>query len=267
MASLFLQARDEDAARPSVMVLGVGHWGNRSTDYVTTRYDDMLSSERQEQMREAVGRLKRFRPTKVALEITPDRSDELNEEYRRYRAGSFSLTANEHHQLGFRTAAELGHERIYLVDWQGIIGWDRALDFAREHGQAAALDELMARGQREAERGSAGIATRTVLEMLREHNSDPFGFGGAQDWYMTLAMVGEGEGYVGADVIANWYARNLKILANIGRITTSAEDRILVIIGLGHLPPLTHFIQTSGLYTLEPVEPYLSESPQESGKR
>jgi pheromone shutdown protein TraB len=41
--------------------------------------------------------------------------------------------------------------------------------------------------------------------------------------------------------VANWYKRNLRIFANINRITEPGKDRILVIIGAGHLKLLKEF--------------------------
>jgi hypothetical protein len=42
--------------------------------------------------------------------------------------------------------------------------------------------------------------------------------------------------YAGADLVTNWYKRNLRILANVARITDfKAHDRVLLLIGAGHL--------------------------------
>ena len=245
------------SAKPAVLILGTGHLDNPNRDNLNVRYDDMLAPKRQREIRECVERLKRFRPTKVALEVVPEQADELTEQYRRYRAGVAALTANERQQFGFRLAAELGHEAIYAIDWQGIMGWDRALSFAREHGQSARLDAHLADAERANRALNARITTMSVLDMLRMAN-DPANNRCDHHWYMLLALVGEGEQYVGADVIGNWYGRNLRIFVNLTRITTTAEDRILVVIGSGHLPLLTHFIQGSGLYTLESTASYLN---------
>lgn len=243
--------------KPTVMLVGTSHWGNPNRDLINTHHDDMLSSKRQPQIAACVDRLARFRPTKVALEVLPEDAAALNEDYRQYRAGSFALTANERHQLGFRLAAARDHGQVYAIDWQGIIGWERALDFAQAHGQAARLEAQIAAGQREAEQASERLAALSVLDLLREAN-DPARQQQVHAWYMLLALVGEGANHVGAEVIGNWYQRNLRIFVNLARITSAPDDRILVIIGSGHIPLLTHFVEGSGLYTIEPVAPYLN---------
>ncbi len=248
---------DTSPTRPAVFLLGTGHWDNPNRDLLNVRYDDMLSPRRQREIRGCIERLKRFRPTKVALEVLPEHSDGLNEQYRQYRAGAFALTANERHQLGFRLAGELDHERVYAIDWQGIMGFDRAVAFAREHDQWGPLEEQIARARREIDELNARMATISALDLLRRAN-DPANLRDNHLWYMTLALVGAGERYVGAEATRNWYERNLKIFVNLTRVTTSPEDRILVIIGSGHIPLLAHFVQGSGLYRLEPVGQYLS---------
>src|SRR5215213_9269315 len=84
-------------ARPTVLLLGTGHWANPNRDYVNVRHDDMLAPRRQDEIRDCLARLKRFGPTKVALEVAAGRDEALNEDYRRYRAGDFALTADELH--------------------------------------------------------------------------------------------------------------------------------------------------------------------------
>ncbi len=63
---------------------------------------------------------------------------------------------------------------------------------------------------------------------------------------------------MGAEATRNWYERNLKIFVNISRIVTSADDRILVVIGSGHLPLLAHFVQGAERYALASAETYLA---------
>jgi predicted proteasome-type protease len=59
-----------------------------------------------------------------------------------------------------------------------------------------------------------------------------------------VATVGEDTTYVGADVVAQYYKRNLRIFANIEDVAEPG-DRILVIFGAGHLPYLRPLIEAS----------------------
>jgi hypothetical protein len=189
--------------------------------------------------------------------------DALNEDYRCYRGGGLALTANERHQLGFRLAAMIGHERVHAIDWHDEdheIGWDTAIDFAREHGQHQLISfvtdlEQQSDEGRIAERER--LRSMSVREHLLEMNDPAIGADGHRI-YMDLARVGAGPDYVGADVILRWYERNMKIFVNIARLATSPDDRILVVIGSGHLPLLTHFAAGSGRFELVTPDQYLN---------
>lgn len=186
----------------------------------------------------------------------------LQDEYRRYLASSFTLTADERHQLGLRLAAACGHDRIYGIDWhdpEHPIGWDRAIGFAKAHDQLGLIAvfgmDVEAIARKEAEENAA-IRRKSVAQMILDAH-EPENLVESHKVYADLMLVGEGENYIGADVILRWYERNMKIFVNLSRITTSPEDRVVIVIGAGHVPLLTHFIEASGRYTLESPVAYL----------
>lgn len=74
------------------------------------------------------------------------------------------------------------------------------------------------------------------------------------DWF----KVGEGDEYPGVDRVTAWYNRNLRIFANLQRITKQPDERILLIIGAGHLPILRHTVLASPEYQLVEVREYLT---------
>ena len=77
--------------------------------------------------------------------------------------------------------------------------------------------------------------------------------------YLHDARIGLDDQYPGANWLAHiWYARNLKIFVNLTRITESADDRILLIIGAGHTFLVQQFLEDSGDYIIESPLDYLS---------
>jgi hypothetical protein len=244
--------------RPAVLLVGTGHWANPGLDMLSPRYDDMLSERRQREIAECIQRLLRFRPTRVAVEVLYERQTVFDERYAQYREGKFELTANEVYQLGFRIAAEAGHERVYTIDWQDDLDWEGVFAYAEQHNQSRGINEGMALIKREIDDFNERVPDMTVLEMLGSDN-DPVRLESGQQLYLELARVGEGDRYLGADLIAGWYGRNLKMFANITRIPTSADDRILVVVGAGHVPLLDHFLRSSRRYFVESVYNYIGE--------
>ena len=70
--------------------------------------------------------------------------------------------------------------------------------------------------------------------------------------------LGDDDEYPGADHVTGWwYNRNLRIFANIRRIAEPG-DRILVIIGAGHVPILRHAFRASPEFRLIEVADILA---------
>lgn len=114
----------------------------------------------------------------------------------------------------------------------------------------------MGGGKEMIQQAQENIRSLSLGELLRRAN-EPASLRDSHRTYLTMTRVGAGKQYVGIDWVKGWYERNLIIFANLTRIVTSPQDRILVIYGGGHIPLLTQFVRDSGLYTLEAVETYL----------
>src|SRR6266550_3772050 len=81
---------------------------NPGHDIFNMQADDVLAPKRQAEIAQVMAVLKRFQPTKIAVERDPG-DNRLSKDYADYLAGKHELTRNEIEQLGFRLAKELGH--------------------------------------------------------------------------------------------------------------------------------------------------------------
>jgi len=220
-------------ARAEVLVLGVYHMANPGHDLYNTEADDVLSPARQAEIAELIAVLRRFRPTKIAVEAgATDRR--VAERYAAYLAGEHPLSRNETEQIGFRLAAELGHPAIHPVDADGEFPYPRLLKYVQATGREPEFEALQDEVRRAVEAQSAYLASHTILETLRFMNSAEqvalqVGF------YYRQAAIGEPWDWAGADLVADWTRRNLRIYTNIARLIDSPAERILVVYGAGHL--------------------------------
>ena len=89
-----------------------------------------------------------------------------------------------------------------------------------------------------------------MIEEYRRLNQDE-GIRADHQKYLVIARIGLQDQYVGADWVQYWYGRNLKIFVNLTRITESDDDRILLIIGSGHVRLLQQFVEDSAYFFLE----------------
>lgn len=243
------------------LLLGTYHMGNPGLDMHNVHADDVLESKRQQEMQEVIERLKLFNPTKIVVEALAEEDEALNKQYQSYLAGEFALSANEIHQLGFRTAAELGHDKIYPVDWNEWIG-GVSLGDVYEYSKSnmpELFKQFNSAGEENVDGYQKAQTSHSIRQLLLWGNTYE-GMQREQEMYMTFARVGDGKNNVGIDWLCNyWYRRNLIIYANISRIS-STDDRILVIYGSGHMHLLTQFMKESGLFSLESVDKYLGDS-------
>ena len=244
------------SSRPTVMVLGTFHMANPGQDVINSTVDDMLSDQRQHEIGECITRLTHFAPTKVAVEVEPARGDALNQRYRDYRAGTDALTANEIDQLGLRLAAACDLPAIHPIDWQGVFEWDGVMAAAQTLGQQDLLNETLAIFQGFGEQFQEQLSRSTVRELLLALN-DPAQLAHGQSAYVRLTRIGVGDQYAGADLLRDWYERNLKIFANILRLMEQSDERILVLIGAGHAALLGQFLRDLNTCIIAPVASYL----------
>src|SRR2546425_13198219 len=62
------QKPEPHAARAEVLVLGVYHMANPGHDIINTQADDVLAPKRQAEIAQVIEVLKRFHPSKIAIE-------------------------------------------------------------------------------------------------------------------------------------------------------------------------------------------------------
>ena len=260
--------------KPTIMILGSSHLANPGMDGINAKMDDVLAPKRQHEIQQLVEQLKTFNPTKIALEVDFSRDAEINAKYQGYLKGTYQLTRGEGDQIGFRLAKEIGHSKVHCVYYfrsskenpifRGGIDSDlidrRA--FAKKHNQ----EHLLGSHPRDPGKvivdaeGTVWIEPEKYEPIIDMHIrlNQPAWSRESQQAYLHTARVGLGDQYPGANWLAHfWYARNLKIYVNLTRITESADDRILLIIGAGHIYLVQQFLEESEDYIVESPLKYL----------
>jgi hypothetical protein len=229
----------QSSVRAQVLVLGVYHMANRGHDIYNMRADDVLDRKRQAEIMQLTEVLKRFNPTKIAVEAdlfgpTNPTTNERPKQYADYLAGKHELSRDEIEQIGFRLAKELGLKTIYPVNADYDFPYQRLVDYAKANSRSEELDEAMGGFDGQVKAQGEYLASHTVLETLLYMNTDQKT---AQDvgLYYRLAHFGEPGDWAGADLLSDWFRRNIRIYPNVMRLVYSPSDRILVIFGAGHL--------------------------------
>lgn len=268
-----------------IMLLGTFHFADKGLDgYKPTTTFDV--NARQVEVQDVVERLAAFKPTKIAVELRAAEQEAMNQSYRAYVRGKLELGPDEVHQLGFQLARQLGHDGLY-----GVNAWDRYYDppldfeklaqgrsalelnayadtqldfhphedlavYAEEHGQSYLLTEWDAYYHGLFEKEDEERLNMTLRDILCRANEAGALLEGHGYYMVGPIKIGAGNEYPGVDYVMHWFNRNLRIFANIQRITEPG-DRLLLIIGGGHVPILRHCVEASPEYDLAEVGDYL----------
>ena len=252
------QPANHSEPHAQILVLGTYHFDNPGLDVVKTEVADVLTPAKQAEIKQVIDALARFRPTKIAVEVRTDQATRVDSLYAAYRAGRHTLNRSEVQQLGFRLAERFGHPLVYPADHGGEFPFGAMMQYAQGHDPAfvrrvqQATAEMTAEGNRRQQQKSIG-------EILRLEN-DPARIRKGHAMYMEIAGVGAGDTYVGADLLAKWYERNIRIFSDLQRIAQPG-DRILVIFGAGHAAILRQLIASDPRLELIEATEYLPGTP------
>lgn len=261
--------------KPTLMILGSGHLANWGADRINYRMDDVLAPKRQAELQALADQLAQFKPTKIAVEVDERWDADLQKEYNGYLKDSFQLEPHEIHQIGFRLAKDMGHPKVYCVDYfrddpivredldHDLIDWGT---FAEANDQKHLLGPPPTGKMTQDEDGKIWIEPEKyepIIDMYIRINQDEKIRKNLRD-YLRIARIGLQDQYPGANWVAHaWYPRNLKTFVNLTRITESEDERILLIIGAGHLGFLKQIAEDSEFYHIESPLQYLEAEGEE----
>lgn len=250
--------------RAMLLVLGVYHMDNPGQDAHNLQADDVRSPKRQGELEALTEKLARFQPTKIAIEA-PYRNDTWPERYRKYLAHDYVPGRNEIEQVGFRLAKRLGHPTLYPVDYpMWMNGWTPSeLELAKPNPK---WDSTIAAKPEPPKPEAAPKPLSEEDQLLRQstvtaylqHLNSPDTIEKNHAGYLEMLLPTDAVGiYAKTDQVTNWYKRNLRIFTNINRISQFPQDRILLIIGAGHLKILQQLTEAAPYFCSVPAGEYL----------
>jgi hypothetical protein len=258
------------ASRPiEVLILGTFHFAQ-----VDTLTYDVLKAPRAREVDRVVDALVAWAPDKLFLEWQPEFNQSLVDSiFTAHRREGPLPRRNEIYQLGVRTAARLGHARTYLVDHPGRYGSlrSRTDEVARQLQQQPILEGTAPYTFRGLYVTTDSDSLRQVLSLqsyLRFLNSTAYRVADHAGYISRYPRIGyvptdlsdsTGVSRAGAELVADWYRRNVMIFGKAIRWMDFRERRVLIIIGAGHVPILRHLFESHGGFRVVEVESVLRE--------
>jgi hypothetical protein len=256
--SVFAQKKPSDYfknPKTKVLVVGSFHFDYPNLDANKTNTEDqidVLSPKTSHEVTELVEYIKRFKPTKIAIEAWP--SWNANEKLKEYNDGKHRDKRDERYQLAMRIARELKIKELFSIDAESI--WD---DLQKQFGKSDSTffntlskeydfrsDDAISQQFNSFFKSSEPKNFKSLLDTfiyMNSKESHQYGYGAYLSGDFKLRE------YDGADMLAlYWYSRNLRMFRNIQNIPHNNEDRILVIAGNGHAAVLRQLFTYSAEY-------------------
>ena len=237
------------------MVLGVFHFDNPGLDDYKPKYPfNILEQKRQEELEILLNQISEYKPTKILLERNRVLNDSsINNQYQNYLLGKFKLdkASDEIYQIGFKLAKKLGHKRIYCSDasaeWFGIdLDWGNFnySDYLKSKDQ---FEKTYRYDYQSIYKKNDSLKTvQSLLDRFVMINDPMDRLFDHQAYLTEVILGGAGDNYLGADSVAKWYRRNLRIYANAYDLTNfNHEERLLLIYGSGHVWQLRQLFNDS----------------------
>jgi hypothetical protein len=259
--------------RPQVLLLGTFHFQDAGLDAHKSKYIfDVFSADGQRQLQEVLGRLEQFKPTKILVERPSHLQPDVDAWYAGYLAGNHGKNPNEIITIGFALAKRLGHTRVYGFDappeWLATAPEtsEAFAQAARAAGAEFAIDDPMNARYSAMYKRSDDIEESLTLRQRIRFMNDPDMLRLSHGSYFFFAgfRASDGARFPGPDGFASaWHNRNLRMFSNIQRLAQPG-DRVLVLVGAGHVPILQHCVQSCPTMTWTPIDTYFSPTPPPS---
>ncbi|MGB5982689.1 MAG: DUF5694 domain-containing protein [Nonlabens sp.] len=250
------QAFDFNGAK--TLLLGTWHMGATS-DATKSRYDASLPERREEITELAMQLAREFKPTKILVEVVPEQQAKMDSLYALYMNNpeKKSTFHGEVGLLAFQIARASG-AKLHAIDHKMEYDYGRIGKMAdslgtpavsKYYGQLMPLMQKAAQLEKTATTKQLYRFTNTpeYISFLKHANAD------------LLAYVNTDGNFEGADVVADFYKRNLRIFANINRLDIQPDDRVLILNGATHIAFFHEFMKNSPIYNVVVAQEYLRD--------
>lgn len=217
-----------------VLLLGSFHFDNPGLDVAKFNNADIMSPQRQKEVKEVTERLKKFNPDKIFVEVPSDGQARLDSSFRQYTLQKAPLKASETQQLGYRLAADLQLPGLFAVDYNDAdFPFDSLMKSAVDAGQTKLIEYVKRSIDSIQNDFNNALQRYSVREMLIRQNA-PAANRMAVGVYFDFLAAGKQGNHVGSYLTSEWWRRNMIIYENILKRLDGKEKNILVIFGSGH---------------------------------
>lgn len=232
--------------KTKILLIGTIHFENPHTDTFELKVDDFLSAKRQSELEDLTNLLSQTKATKVMIEKPIESQHATDSLYSLYLTDHYKMTVSEREQIGFRLAKKLKLNRINCIDkFYGMTHYSLMAETAKENNQLYLLNDLGVHAKAMIGDFDNQLKKNTITEVLKYINKPEELKRNLSIYLNFMAKVGAGKNFAGAEVVSDWYLRNLAIYSNILNQIEPSDKYVVLIFGQGHIPILKHLLENN----------------------
>ena len=265
LLSLFTSILSFAQNKTNVVLIGIYHFNNPGFDQSKVKDRDILTEANQAALERISNKLlKKYKPNKVFVEYSYAKRANLNQMYSLYKNGKpyYSLDTlkniflkrfypeNEIFQLGFRLARKAGNEAIYAMDFDEVpirfdlikskLAKNSSLNYKDYEKKLAEMSNSF----------NLALEKNSLEEVLKDLNTAEQYRRNKGLYISFLNRISEIPDFFGAELVANWYKRNLIMYGNIQNQVAETDQNIVVIAGVGHGAIMEELIKNDDRFNL-----------------
>lgn len=233
----------------TVLNFGTAHLSN-TTD-ANSAIRDLKDSKVKSDINKIVAALVKFKPTVICIEMPPDNNSFVNEVYKKYIIDQTNRLnySDELNSIGLETGRLSGVSYIYGIDNQLGFDYPSLIEIADNNK----VDSLFVKNMMDSYKR---VNDLPILEQFYEINTKNYKME-TFNFYNFLATKHTKSNFEGADVISEFYKRNLRMYSNFCDIPFKKKDRVLIILGATHTAYFDVFLDSDPRFKKENVLKYL----------
>ncbi|WP_372920060.1 DUF5694 domain-containing protein [Salegentibacter sp.] len=235
-------AAAQNEGKIKVLNYATSHLTNTSDAY--SSYVDVNNPEVQKDISRIVDQLVEFKPTIICVEIVPGEDEATNRTYQAYIKDQSNRVnySEEINVIAFEVGRQVGVEKVYGIDAHIGFNYPKLMEMAKKQDASSAFLE-------ESIKSVEWINDQPLLKQFAFYNSDEFK-SETFNFYNFLATMQTPGNNEGAEIISDFYERNLSMYANLSAIPLEKEDRVLILLGGTHTAYFDIFLKHNPKYEL-----------------
>ena len=267
-ASLVIQAQTQ------ALLIGTFHFHNPGGDVVKQKTFDVMSAASQSELENIADKIGKFHPDKIFVEWDYKDQKGLDSLYQLYLNGTYDTFVeakykgtkrynfykkNEIMQLGFRAAKKAGLKQVNAVDYPMNIPFDTVMKVINASGQTSLMNEINKTIAEQAKITNDKISKFTLTDLIKDNNAAAYRTMNNGLYIKYFNRAGLQDNFVGADGVTTWYKRNLYMYSLIQKAIGPNDQRIMILLGSGHVSMIKKFIDDEQIFKVVELEELLKK--------